>query len=221
MARVLIDRRFDALIVNDLQKDFLAENGKFPQIGAEIVSQKLFGLLPFFPLASIYFLLHAHKIEIFKNYPDLRHCVIFPKITFVASSKPKQLSEFGVSSGFEFEDNLSNYLFKEYFKGNPVKRFYKLGCPFLGSQFSILQACKIDEYLLKTNVRRIFFTGLHFNPCIINEIYYLERKKNFTIFIVNDLICSGDEKDKMALMESLRSRGVTIINSNELVKSIP
>ncbi len=218
MGKIAIDRHFDALVVNDFQKDFLSGNGNFAQPKIEIMSDRLVKILPLFTLSKVYFLIHRHETDLFKDYSNLRHCIIFPKIKFI-NPKNKGISEVGISEGCEFENNLSSYLLKEeIFKGNSIKRFFKLQCPLLGSQFSVLQVCKIDEHLLKNNIRRIFFTGLNFNPCIINEIAYLGFKNNFEIFVIDDLINSIYEKDKIALIESLKFTEVAFINSNDIYK---
>jgi len=214
MEKIIIDNRLDVLIVNDLQKDFLES---FPHPEPEIISKKIVSILHFFHLNNIYFFLHAHNIEIFKDCPNLRHGIVFPKIV-LQNSENKNISQLGISEGFEFDENLYAYLKKEVLKGNSFKIFHKMKCPILGVQFSVLNACNIDEHLLKNKARRIFFSGFNLSPCIMNEIFYLSHKDNFEIFIIKDLVGFSDEKDKMVLLESLKSRRINCINSNQLFK---
>ncbi|MBU6142125.1 isochorismatase family protein [Patescibacteria group bacterium] len=208
------DRERDALVINDMQNDFLSR-GRQPTLGTEKFSPYLAGLARrYFKLENVFFFAHKHHLTLFPDQTStavLKHAI---------ATNPVRLPD-----GFFYEVPAGHYeLFSDgYLPELPLAEVYRQqllsqifwswydreSCPLLGAQFSIFQKYQLDMLMEEMGVRRIFFAGLHLEYCIMDEIAYLLTKGVIRdIVILEDLVRPWHPSESQEAKRRLESMGV-------------
>lgn len=214
----------DILIINDLQKDFL-ENGTLPTLRAkEIVPRIMWLANNFLRLKNVYLFGHCHMRMYFPGtlYSQVSHArahepIILAEASSDGEGSVKKTSQYGPSDGYSFEEKIDEFYFSQL-KSEIHNRADRLSCPLMGAQFSVIQACKLDEQWLSRKVERIIFSGLHLDYCIMNEVAYLLSKKQFReVIVLSDASLSFDLLEAQATWDKLRKMGACVIHSNGIL----
>lgn len=196
-----INPETDCLYISCLQNDFLSL-GNLPIPGADEIVSPIVTLLPFFAFENIFFSLHSHSLDYFrqKNAYSERHAVVN-------------------STGQDLPLLITQYVYKqcESGKASPYN-ILKYQCSLLGDRNSVFlikfdNGPNVEQMLLKAGVRRIIFVGLHLEPCISIDAFHFLSKKLCRVVILENLIRLTPEEQKNDVRERLTKAGAQFVES--------